>query len=202
MKPLFSIVTPTVLRPSLAATIRSIDAQSCEDWEHIIVIDMPEATAPAWDGERRRWYVCDTAHRNAGNSCRHFIWPDIRCELVIDLDDDDLFCDVDALALIAEGMGDAQWGIFPALRFGEAFFNGPPGINRTMCCQFVRRPVINGCYTTRFSNTNYTAEDGILVENMMKLTPPAIIDPGFPLVRVDKQSRGERPDGLPRIYDK
>ena len=37
--PRYSIITPTVLRPQLLKLVESINAQTCNDWEHLIAVD-------------------------------------------------------------------------------------------------------------------------------------------------------------------
>lgn len=111
----YSIITPTLNRPSLEACIESVKSQTHKDWEHIIEVDSPRTN-------------------NFGNTPRHRAWTRATGDYVIYLDDDNFFSRPNALADIDFClMGDnyPDWAIFPILRFGRPFCCLPPGNCRT-----------------------------------------------------------------------
>src|ERR1041385_6622559 len=89
---LLTIVTPTILRRSLAETCRSIDEQSFTEWEHLVVVDRPNEDLSILDTIKhpnRRIIMCPRAHMNSGNSCRHHAYQLAMGDYVCQMDDDD-----------------------------------------------------------------------------------------------------------------
>jgi len=129
-KPLFSIITPTLLRPSLNETILSVNSQTCGDWEHIVIDDTGISLPRQEKNWRRTWLTCDQRHNNYGNTCRHNAWNAATGRIVLYLDDDNAFCHDEALSDLAAAIEEADfpdWGICPMWRHGRLFFNDPPG---------------------------------------------------------------------------
>src|ERR1700722_11558763 len=80
-RPFFSVITPTLQRDSLIRACRSLDEQTCDDWEHIIMVDTPQANYNLWDQidpnegfGKRKILLCDHPHADFGNTCRHNAW--------------------------------------------------------------------------------------------------------------------------------
>ena len=122
----YSIITPTLGRDSLRKTCASLEAQTCTDWEHIVIFDGP-GEAPSHP--QRTVLHCDHRHYNYGNTCRHDAWTRATGDYVYYLDDDNYLAHhgvLEALRAVT-----ADWAIFPILRFGERFFNDPPRVNYT-----------------------------------------------------------------------
>lgn len=122
----YSIITPTILRPSLIRLCQSIDHQTCTDWEHIIMVDWGEApdilaqiTHPA-----RSIHHCPFPHRNFGNTCRHNAHPLSKGDYLYYLDDDNYLADDRALERLLAVT--AQLALFPILINGQPFYHDPP----------------------------------------------------------------------------
>ena len=113
--PRFSIITPTLNRPSLEACIESVKSQTFKDYEHIIEVDEPRTN-------------------NFGNTPRHRAWTRATGEYVIYLDDDNTIAHDRALSdidICLMSCNEPDWAIFPIMRFGRRFFNDPPGLCKT-----------------------------------------------------------------------
>lgn len=189
----FTVITPTVLRPSLHKACKSLERQDYPNWEHIVMVDMPGSPVPTWlEHPQRKIFVCDQAHRNVGNTCRHDAFPHITGDYVVYLDDDNHY-HKRSLSLLADAIMSAKkevnWGIFPMVRMGQIFFNFPPGKNRTDTGQFFHKPVINGV-PIQYLATNDYAADGELVELLKKSGPPYVVDPKIPLINMPVRSFG------------
>lgn len=144
----FSIITPTILRRSLARACASIDMQTFGAWQHIVMIDRPSANLPAWlfppgwKHSRRKIIVCGTPHRDGGATCRHNAWDYADGEYVLYLDDDD-FYRPDALERLDRFIRGEPFGVFPVDFCGEAaMLKLPPGECRTPICGFYHRRTV------------------------------------------------------------
>lgn len=127
--PFFSIITPTILRPSLDKTISSINSQTMRSWEHIIIDDTRLSIPRLEQNWRRVWISCDERHNNYGNTCRHNGVTFAVGTYLIYLDDDNHFCHDEALSDLALAIEEAEfpdWGIVPIWRHGRPFFHDPP----------------------------------------------------------------------------
>lgn len=139
MKPFFSIITPTILRPSLKILCESLDAQTFKNWTHLIAVDRTwHKDEPSIVDElsliNRYIYPCEIEHRNFGNSCRHNAWRFVNGIYCLYSDDDNHFCHDEALSDLAAAIETADfpdWGIVPMWRHGRQFFNDPPGLCMT-----------------------------------------------------------------------
>lgn len=189
----FTIITPTVLRPSLYKACKRLEGQSYDNWEHIVMIDIPGAPVPTWlKHPKRKIFHCDRAHKNVGNTCRHNAFPHITGDYVLYLDDDN-FYHKRSLALLADAIMRAykepHWGIFPMIRLRQHFFNVPPGKNMTDTGQFFHRPLIHGQEIKYLAIDDYAA-DGELVEKLNSICDPLIVDPKIPLINMPVRSFG------------
>src|SRR5678815_1672338 len=75
----YTIITPSLLRPTLKRTCNSIDAQTNRSWQHVIVADCSvEDYANKRDliphDPRRLLMFCGTRHNDFGNTCRYNAW--------------------------------------------------------------------------------------------------------------------------------
>lgn len=130
--PRFTIITPTLLRDSLAKCCASVDAQTLTSWEHILAIDLPEADTEKLvplGHPQRKFMHCGMRHTDAGNTCRHNAWNLAGGRYLIYLDDDNYLSGNDALeriwrALEANNFPDVAF--FPIERLGQRFFSEPP----------------------------------------------------------------------------
>lgn len=182
-----SIITPTILRPSLARCIDSVNAQSYGEWQHIIMVDKGWHWVNSSDS-RRTIYRCEEDHHNSGNTCRHNAWDHATGDYIWHLDDDNYIADPDILTMIADYLAQAHYPIvamFPIMRFGQIFFSPPP---RSCHCDtmnlIVKRP-----YARWPDRPEYTA-DGFWAEDLVR-------EHGFtafhsrPIGVMDTQGKGE-----------
>lgn len=163
------------------------------DWQHLVLIDKPgSVTLPAYLAHPKRTIVmCGTAHGWYGNLCRRMAYPHITGDVVLYLDDDDLHVN-DTMKTLVGSIGDAPWGVFPALRMGERFFNPQPGKCATMNCQIFHRKVIRGVRIV-YPHAGFGCADGDLIELLHLFGPPLMVG-GPELASVVTQSSGARPD--------
>ncbi len=133
MRSFFTIVTPTVMRPSLAQACSSIDEQSFLSWQHLVMIDSTDIDDELMFSlahPKRQFIQCDKPHRNTGNTCRHNAWDHASGTWHIFLDDDNFLNGPRVLEEIAEvlrGQERAiQWALFPIQRHGSRFYFDPP----------------------------------------------------------------------------
>src|ERR1700689_4509495 len=95
----FTIITPTILRPSLLRTCASIDSQVCRDFEHIVVVDseISDDTIAKIAHPQRTIVRCEKPHNNWGHSCTHHAWSLAKGEYVLRVDDDNFLADPNVL---------------------------------------------------------------------------------------------------------
>lgn len=204
LAPLFSILTPTIVRSTLARTCWSLDSQSYRDWEHLIWVDRrPERlTGKQWQmleqDERRTVRWCPAEHRDFGHGCRADMSrsPVCRGMYILYLDDDDYLADAHVLHTIAEALHGARypaWAIFPVLREGNYFFSREPGRCRTTLASFVARRTIAQFPTHDPDVTGETVYqlDADLVERLAGHAPPLVLDTIRPLVIIPKPGLGK-----------
>jgi hypothetical protein len=144
----FTIITPTILRPSLIDSCRSIETQSYSQWQHLVAVDIPIAGATPEQlsfldqikHPKRQIYYCEAPHRNYGNTCKAEMFQHVRGDYMLYLDDDDVYLG-EVFQILNREISDEIWGIFPIERFGELFLNLPPRINLTSGTQFFCKPL-------------------------------------------------------------
>lgn len=185
----YSIITPTLVRPTLARLCESIDRQTNGDWEHIIMVDVPLIVLPAKRAivdsfpkdPRRKFYRCGKAHKNYGNTCRWNAWEKAKGDYILYLDDDDFYADERVFETLEQVT--APWAIFPCMRVGDYWFHDPPGLLKTGSNMFMHKRDIG-----RYPNVPDYCADGMLVEDLKKYTYQAVTD--RPLTIYERANRG------------
>ena len=187
----YTIVTPTICRPSLLRLCGSIDTQTQADWEHLVVVDMPrgsltksqrEIIASIPSVQNRSFFYCDRRHNNYGHTCRHQIWEHIKGDYILYLDDDDYFAD--SIGLKALDSVTEPWAVFPVLRHGKLFFNLPPGVGNTGTGMFIHKKEIG-----RWPDSDSYEADGTFIEELRQRYQYQVVNSG-PLVIQPKSSCG------------
>ena len=187
----FSIVTATIQRPSLRDCCASLDQQTYQDWEHIVVVDAEIALS--WVGElnadpRRRVIVPGIRFANFGNTPRWMAWQLETGDYQIILDDDNYFADATALARIAACLEQSSlpaFALFPILRFGHSFLVDPPGVCATDSANMVLRRDI-----ARWPNRDEYTLDGILAAELATKHTPQMFPFEAPIITVPVQGKG------------
>jgi O-antigen biosynthesis protein len=127
----YTILTPTILRPSLLRACQSVDSQTCKDYHHIVIVDseISDDLIAKIAHPQRTVVRCDKPHNDWGHTCCHQAWALATGDYVLRLDDDNYLADDNVLEDLK--VVDKPWAIFPITRFGERFFNDPPGVRKT-----------------------------------------------------------------------
>jgi glycosyltransferase involved in cell wall biosynthesis len=187
----YTVITPTILRPTLALTCESIGRQTNGDWQHVVVVDLPASEychrlheLTSLDDPRRVFAFCGERHNDFGNTCRRSAWELAQGEYVLYLDDDDHLAD-DGVFRELERVT-YPWAVFPALRHGERFFNLPPGLNRTGTAMFIAKREI--CQFIK--GKNEYAADGLLVERLAANFPYQALEQSRPLCVIPESHYG------------
>ena len=161
----YTLITPTIRRPSLVKCCESVNTQTCSDWEHLVIVDggrgehsglsiinrppqdTPVDTVEAWkdilrliEHPQRKILYCDRAHRNSGNTCRHDAWAFATGEYVYYLDDDNYLASPLSLEYLKAVTG--EWALVPmssSSDISHRYFADPPGRGRTDTGMYVIR---------------------------------------------------------------
>jgi glycosyltransferase involved in cell wall biosynthesis len=112
--PRYTIITPTVLRPSLIRTCESVNKQTCTDWEHIVMVDREGDVPEEIIHPQRKILYCPVTHNNYGNTCRWSAYEHATGDYLYYLDDDNYFMDDTVLETLKIVTGD--WAIFPIFK--------------------------------------------------------------------------------------
>jgi glycosyltransferase involved in cell wall biosynthesis len=190
--PKYSIITPTLVRPTLCRLIASIDAQTDPSWEHIVMIDVPLVTLPEKraivesipSDPRRKFFRCGKAHRNYGNTCRWNAFDKASGDYIIYLDDDDYLADSEVFRTLQQVTAD--WAIFPIMRCGNLWFCEPPGMGRTGSGMFLYKRALG----VRYPDVPDYSADGMLAEQLLKYPYQALRDER-PLMIYEKRGVGK-----------
>ncbi|HWY53244.1 MAG TPA: glycosyltransferase family 2 protein [Terriglobales bacterium] len=186
----YSLITPTLLRPSLERLCASIDAQSCRDWEHLIAVDTvinsaAERMLARIQHAQRVIWQCPRPHRNFGNTCRHAASLRAQGDYIFYLDDDIYLADENVLHVLE--CVTAAWAIFPMLLEGNRFFNDPPGYERTDTANFI----VQRSLGTWPDIADYAA-DGNLVERLRREHSYQSLPDCRPLVVMPRMNFGDK----------
>lgn len=186
----YSIITPTLVRPTLRRLCDSITAQTAVNWEHIVMVDTPLVTQPKKAAlvkelahPQRTFYRCGAQHRNYGNTCRWNAFDKAKGDYIIYLDDDDYLADDKVFETLDRVTAD--WAIFPVMRCGEYWFCDPPGFCKTGSGMFIYKRSLGHRYP---STAEYCA-DGKLVEELRQYPYETVTD--RPLMIYEKRGLGK-----------
>jgi hypothetical protein len=140
----FTIITPTILRPTLVRTCKSIQEGSHQDWQHIVMVDREGEIPTSMLHPNREFYQCSPTHEGWwGALCRHNAFPHIKGDYVLYLDDDDYYVN-DCLAVLNELITTEDWGVFTCNLHGHVLLREPPGLCHTASLQFYHKPFVKG----------------------------------------------------------
>jgi glycosyltransferase involved in cell wall biosynthesis len=209
----YSIITPTLLRPTLNRLIETIDSQTNTDWEHIIMVDRPlvfdkeaQRIVESLSGHEQRHFVrCGKAHKDFGNSCRWNAWDRATGDYILYIDDDDYYADERVLETLTEVY--EPWAIFPCVRYGSYYLAEPPGLNRTGSNMFMHKreigrypcaahcaehtEIIDRLKKEHPNSYNMYAADGMLVEYLKARYPYQVVQ-GRPLTIYEQANQGKQ----------
>jgi len=187
----YTIITPTICRPSLARLCESVDRQTQADWEHLVVVDLPrqkmsqrqrEIITSIPGRDNRIFHHCDAAHKNYGHTCRHQSWAHAMGEYILYVDDDDYLADdrvLEALNSVTQ-----LWAVFPVIKYGKTWLNLPPGVGATGTGMFLHRREIG-----RWPNSDLYEADGLFATELAQKYQYQVLD-SRPLVVQPASSRG------------
>jgi glycosyltransferase involved in cell wall biosynthesis len=136
-----SIITPSINRSTLRRTVESIQCQTYDDWQYIIMLDgiKGEVALPY----SRNMTIINTpkTYNNYGNSLRHLAWEYVEGDYIMYIDDDDYYSNPNAFADIAKELEllSPLVAFFPGTKGGKRFFSKDPGLSRTMSNQFIHK---------------------------------------------------------------
>jgi glycosyltransferase involved in cell wall biosynthesis len=168
--PFFSIITPTIQRPSLNRTCGSLEYQEFKDWEHLVQVDSDtpnRALLYPLISAKRSITMCGRRHQNGGNTCRNHAWLRANGNYLFYLDDDNYLSDPQSLtrvyrSLLEEGFPPVAF--FPITRFGGRFF--PPSPPRT--CYVDTMNVVVQREIGRWPDISTYESDGVFVEALVR----------------------------------
>lgn len=131
MKPFFSVITPTILRLSLENCIASVNEQTFDAREQIVMVDgdTEEAGIKVQLSDHFQWRFTGRRHKDFGNAARHKAWEFANGVYCYFLDDDNQLADSDALQRVSTALASAdfpQVAFFPILLEGKEFFPPDP----------------------------------------------------------------------------
>lgn len=134
MKPFISVITPTILRLSLENCIVSVNEQTFDAREQIVMVDGDGAKGIDYMRffNRIRLGFTGQRHNDFGNAARRKAWEFANGVYCYFLDDDNKLADSDALQRVSTALASAdfpQVAFFPILLEGKRFFPpNPPRI--------------------------------------------------------------------------
>lgn len=141
----YSILTPTLCRPSLLKTAESILNQTNGDFEWWIAVDVPLIIHPEKrkiieslpKDPRIKIHRCNKNHHDYGNSCRYALHDKAVGDYICYLDDDDMYADNEVLETLNQVT--YPWATFPTMRWGSFYSVDPPGFNKSGSGMFIHR---------------------------------------------------------------
>jgi glycosyl transferase family 2 len=190
--PKMSIVTATIVRPTLEKLCHSIDTQICQDYEHVVVVDIPfkdlnieqrfRLETLVRSSDNRIVTFCSKRHQNYGNTCRHLVAQKLKGEYVLYMDDDDYFADNEVLTTLSTVKSD--WAVFPIMRYGGYYLRLPPASCSTGNAMFIHKRSL-----AVYPDTHIYESDGMLIEELKKLAPYEVMQ-CRPLTVMEKSNYG------------
>lgn len=199
----FTIITPTLLRPTMYRTMASLRTQSFQEFEWLVGIDLPRA----WWGRGEEALAAalirnlkvhitlsDHPHENDyGHGMRRLLSARAAGEYVLYLDDDDFLSDANVLATLAERVQE-KWAVFPVTREGSLLYN-PDAIapcNITLSSFVVHRDHCVFPEAGDRKGKDLYQLDWELVRGIIHdCGPPQRLD-GRPLVTIPRPNKGTR----------
>jgi glycosyltransferase involved in cell wall biosynthesis len=173
-----SIITPSIARSSLVKLCQTIDEQTDQDYEHIIMVDVPIkeladeqkiCLAQFYGKSNRKLLYCEKRHYQCGNTCRHNACDIAKGDYIFYIDDDDYFADNDVFKTLREV--DKDWAIFPMLLNGRVLFTNPPQGCQISTGNFMHR---RGFVT--WPDTSVYESDWMIVEQMLQKAPYQVLN--------------------------
>lgn len=191
MKPVFTIITPSLQRDTLYRACASVDSQSLALWEHLVMLDVAEVNEAMFHAiyhPQRRVMQCDYPHRNYGNACRNRAWEMATGDWLLYLDDDNYLANPNVLQRISEALEGRieQWALFPITRHGQRFYRDPPGT----CYVDTANMVIRREVGQWPDGPEYTM-DGIFCERLKDKYPYAAFPDMEPIVVMEHSLEGK-----------
>ena len=188
----FTVITPTLERPSLIVMCKSLEAQTFDSWEHLVANDVVPPNVQWYNRlahPQRRLLCCAEHHGNYGNTCRHNAWELATGEWILYVDDDNFFHRDDALSDLAtalEAAGRPDWAVIPMMRHGHVFFHTPPGL----CMSDTANIVVKREIGRWPAGSEYTM-DGLFIEQL-KISHPnyAVLGDLKPIINMPSSSEG------------
>jgi len=189
----FSILTPWLPPRDIQKAIGYINAQTYENWEHLISIDRLGYSVES-DDERRRIYPCEVEHNTWGNTCRHNLWGHATGDWILYLDDDDILypgC-LERVAQAIEAEPDKDWGYFAIYLGPNIFFHPPPigGGGITGGQVFHKRIGSDGTEYRWHDTVHYGGDWDLVYQYFVRVDKPMISIPDV-LGELPKHGRGE-----------
>lgn len=187
----FSIITPTLQRPSLIKCCASVNEQVHQDWQHIVYVDDEDFDTHQIDSvrDKRREFCWDRCkYGNFGNGPRHWAWKETTGDYLIYLDDDNFFTHPRALSdieICLMSCNEPDWAIFPIIRFGHRFFSDNPGVCHTDSANMVIKREIG-----QWPNRDEYTLDGIFAEQLKAKYAFATFPKCNPIITVPVQGKG------------
>lgn len=194
----YSIITPTLCRRTLKRLCDSIDMQSDDSWEHIVIIDCevtPQKRAilnEITPNPKRRFVQCSRKNHpvDFGNFARREAYDLCSGEYICQIDDDDYYADDGVLETLRQV--DGVWAIYPVLARDKVEHRDPPGITRTGSAMFIYRRDTG----IKFPDTTAYAGDGMVVEELKKKYPYQALGKVRPLVIYPWANHGMEQDAI------
>lgn len=175
----YTIITPTILRPTLTRTCASIDNQTVKpSFEHIVYVDKGDLSANDFEliaslqKPYRTFILGGKSTNNYGNTPRHEAGKLAKGEFLMYIDDDDYYVP-DLFQKIEDNVRETtDIVIFSALRHNEVFFNIPAGLCKTTSCQWAHRRIIEGrqiLWTDTWAGNQDYLIDGRFLESVLNM---------------------------------
>lgn len=165
----FTVITPTIVRPSLVKLCESLNTQVEQDWEHIVALDVHPseeqlAILEAIKHPQRLIVPCIKPQGRWGYPLRYQMWEMARGDYLVYTDDDCYY--VDDYVTMTLRYTDKPWAIWPLIYHGVVQPWGPIRVGASDNNQFmVKRSV------SRFPAYEVHEGDGLYLEQLAQEFP-------------------------------
>lgn len=175
----FSIITATIVRPTLIQTCESIDSQHFTGVQHIVMVDrhpdlLTEEQKNILDfisNDHREIHYTNKKDglNDYGNMAKTLGFDYVTGDYMMYMDDDDQYINNPFFKLKVYIMknGYPNIVVFPCMRYGERFFNIPAGYCRTTVHQYCFKPRFND-KEWRYGVSMTYEQDGLMLNEMLK----------------------------------